>query len=287
MADDEILDIIAVTQPFSPTSATVSQPSGTASAGATVTSGGGSFTSYSSSGTTGGATATTSTGSSTATLTCSNCCSCGGHLLSLFGPSGYCPGLANTSAPIELTITYTSTPKAAYSYLGTKTVSIKATSNLSWPSKIIGNCNYYSGLALFDELGYSPSFCYPSSCQNPSWKSAHIYFDDSNLPKAHAAINYQSYTYANGLTWFGIQAPFYLGGGYSSDYISLTIGVVPAGPSLNFYVPTPVAPTSYSCSPFSLTYSGEIYYVSYRTVIGAPIITKGNVIADVTATVTF
>jgi hypothetical protein len=75
--------------------------------------------------------------------------------------------------------------------------------------------------------------------------------------------------------------------GYSYDNITLTIGVVPTGPSLNFYFPTPVAPTSHSCSPFSLTYSGEIYYVSYRTIIGIPNITKGNVIADVTATVTF
>jgi hypothetical protein len=277
----------AIAEPFSPTTATVSQPSGTASAGATVTSGGGSFTSYSSSGTTGGATATTSTGSSTATLTCSNCCSCGGHLLSLFGPSGYCPGLADTSAPIELTITYTSTPRAAYSYLGTKTVSVKGTSNLSWPSSIVGNCNYYNGLALVDELGYSPSFCYPSSCQNPSYRGTHISFDNSYPPKAFASSGYQSYTYANGPTWFGIQAPFYSGGGYSYDNITLTIGVVPTGPSLNFYFPTPVAPTSHSCSPFSLTYSGEIYYVSYRTIIGIPNITKGNVIADVTATVTF
>jgi hypothetical protein len=273
----------AIAEPFSPTTATVSQPSGTASAGATVTSGGGSFTSYSSSGTTGGATATTSTGSSTATLTCSNCCSCGGHLLSLFGPSGYCPDLANTSAPIELTITYTSTPRAAYSYLGTKTVSVKGTSYLSWPSSIVGNCNYYNGLALVDELGNSPSFCYPIGCQNPSYRSTHIIFDNSYPPKAHAAWSYQSFSYANGPTWFGIQAPFSNGGGYVFDYISLTIGIIPTGPSLNFYFPTPVAPTSYSCSPFSLTYSGEIYYVAYRYSNS----TKGAVIADVTATVTF
>jgi hypothetical protein len=275
---------LAVAESFSPTYATSTAPSGTVSAGTTATSGGGSLVSYSSSGTTGGATAGTSSGTTTATLTCANCCSCGGHLLSLFGPSGYCSGLADTSAPIELTLTYTSTPRAAYSYLGTKTVSIKGTSNLSWPTSIVGNCNYYNGLALFDELGYSPSFCYPSSCQNPSWKGAHIIFDNSFPPKASATASWQSYPYANGPTWFGLQAPFHSGGGYNYDYISMGIGYTPF---VNVFLQTPVAPISHSCSPFSLVYSGEIYYVAYRTNIGLVTITKGAVIADVTLTVTF
>lgn len=271
--------VTAIADVFSPTSATATAPSGTATAGATVTSGGGSFVSYSSSGTTGGATATTSTGSSTTTLTCANCCSCGGHLLSLFGPTGYCPGLADTAAPIELTVTFVSTPRPAFSYLGTKTVSVKGTSNLPWPSYLVGNCNFYTAITLTNGLGYSPTFFYPG------FGGDYLSFTSDNPPKAHLIRSYQSSISASGLTWFGLQAPFYTGGGLNGDWIELSFGwnLTSAG-----YLVNPLSPATHSCSPFSLTYSGgEIYYVQRRYVLGGATFTKGTVIADVTATATF
>lgn len=96
----------AIAEPFSPTTATVSQPSGTASAGST----GNSSTSLQSSFSivpTGGASGT-SGGSTTQTLSCSSCCvPLVYYLPTWFSSYGLCPGAVDNTAPVTLTATFT------------------------------------------------------------------------------------------------------------------------------------------------------------------------------------
>lgn len=93
----------ATADAFSPTTATVFQPSATASASSTISglSGPTPGVSYSIQG---GATGT-SGGTSTGTITCNPCCSplgAFGFLPAWFGPNGLCPGAVDNSIPVTV-----------------------------------------------------------------------------------------------------------------------------------------------------------------------------------------
>lgn len=100
--------VTATSEPFSPTTATVSQPSGTASAGAT-----GSSQVYiqsaDSSGPTGGASGSNG-GTTTQTLSCGSCCGppvyyLGAWFGTQYGP-GLCSGAVDNTKPVELVATF-------------------------------------------------------------------------------------------------------------------------------------------------------------------------------------
>lgn len=98
--------VTAISEPFSPTTATVSQPSGTATAGSTS----GSIINLQSTysiGPTGGASGT-SGGSTTQTLSCSSCCvPLVYYLPTWFSSYGLCPGAVDNTVPVTLTATFT------------------------------------------------------------------------------------------------------------------------------------------------------------------------------------
>lgn len=213
--------VTAISEPFSPTTATVSQPSGTAGGGAGPFSIFGSNTSnsYSPSGGASGS----SSGTTTQTLSCSPCCAAPVlYLPGWFSSSGLCPGIAGTS-PVYLTATITMAGFGGYSL-----------ANLCLPTS-----------ASFDVVAnnrFDPTRLYllseSSSCSSVSPPTTRF-----NIKTGRGDKSPFYFSYSGGISGFSLAACDCSG--------NFNIGFV----GLAYYTETPIPLASYSCSPFSATYS--------------------------------
>ena len=217
----------AIAEPFSPTTATVSQPSGTASAGVTAGSNISLQPAYTSE-PSGGASGT-SGGTTTQALSCSSCCAPSVYYLPYwfgeFYSGGICPGAVNNNVPVTLTATFTLSGYGGYTL-----------ADLCLPASVSVDVIADDPLRVGNLYLVTPA----SSCSSVSPPTTRF-----NI-KAGLASPYD---------WI-----FYVDGG------GLTVGFTACNCSTSFALnfnrwttflnPVPMIRSTTSCSPFSVTYTG-------------------------------
>lgn len=223
--------VTATSEPFSPTTATVSQPSGTASAGATAGSQIGVQESYSS-GPAGGASGT-SGGTTTQTLSCSSCCTPPVKYLAPWfgGPytAGLCPAAVDNSAPVTLTATFTLSGYGGYSL-----------ADLCLPTS--------ASVDVISDDPIRPGNLYlvtpASSCSSVSPPTTRF-----NI-KAQLASPYDwIFSLASGTSATNLQVGFFGCNCSTSFNLNFNAGTI----FLNWQ---PMTLSSSNCTPFSITYTG-------------------------------
>jgi len=233
----------AIAQPFSPTTATVSQPSGTASAGSTginfypestksfaITPSGGA------SGETGGAT--------TQTLSCSSCCVPPvTYLKKWFSPGGFCPGAVDNTAPVQLVATFSMSGYGGYSL-----------ADLCLPSSASIDVIANNSLRTESLFVVTPA----TSCPLASPPTKRFKIKTATAPPYDDLCYIYSNAYVpNGLTFYCIVCDC------STLFSPDNFSQLKFWDQNPFLFRVPMTLLTYSCSPFSITYTGGQIHQGY------------------------
>ena len=232
----------AIAEPFSPTTATVSQPSGTASAGSTginlypestksfaITPSGGA------SGETGGTT--------TQTLSCSSCCVPPvTYLRRWFSSGGFCPGAVDNTVPVQLVATFSMSGYGGYSL-----------ADLCLPSSASIDVIANNPLQTESLFAVTPA----ASCPSVSPPTTRFNIKPPNAPPNNALCSITSDVY----TIYGLS--------FGNVVCNCDSGFGPGFFALTFWDRQPflfrvsMLRSAFSCSPFSITYTGGEIYQGY------------------------